>query len=60
LARSLVDAPGSDTQLASLARESGGIPLFVAELVRHVRARGEIESAAASLTAALQSRIAQL
>jgi serine/threonine protein kinase/tetratricopeptide (TPR) repeat protein len=60
LAHSLIATPSAHDQLALVARESGGIPLFVAELVRHVQARGEIESAAPSLIAALQSRIEAL
>lgn len=56
------DSPLGRTQAASIAAESHGSPLFVYELVRHVKAGGELSASASGLDLdeVLWQRVSQL
>ena len=53
-------APGAEERAAAIARESGGSPFFLDELVRHQPAAGAAEAAAVSLEGAIAARLAGL
>jgi len=53
-------APAAAERAAAIAREAGGSPFFVDELVRHEPVAGAAEAGAVSLEAAIEARFAAL